>query len=200
MTEFPTFAWNPAKMKTLILLSFFAIDTLPSTEQLFQSLTLHHQTTTKAALAQFDETEPPQWMNYIPSIGIGYTPQGEPRPTASFSLAQIITAKRNRQERERQRAAILANAEIELHQLQSQLSAMLQEYSQALLDLETRKQIFEIDKQIFELAKSQYENAEMSPTEFLPKWKAFLLQELEMEMKKTELIRIEQNISLFINW
>ncbi|MCR9289144.1 MAG: hypothetical protein NXI23_17350 [Bacteroidetes bacterium] len=172
---------------------------LPPTDSLFAALEKHHASVTAAQLAEFDETTTKKWMNYIPSVGIGYTPSGDPRPTASFSLAQIITAKRNQQERERRRAVILAKAEIELQQLKSKLSSMLQEYELLKLELRTREQIHEIDKQLFQLAKAQYENAEMSPVEFLPKEKAFLIQGLEIEIKKTELIKMMQNISLLIN-
>jgi hypothetical protein len=171
---------------------------LPPIDSLFAALEKHHATITAAQLAEFDETTTKKWMNYIPSVGIGYTPSGDPRPTASFSLSQIITAKRNQQERERRRAAILAKAEIELQQLKSQLTSMLQEYELLKLELRTREQIHEIDKQLFQLAKVQYENAEMSPVEFLPKEKAFLLQGLEIEIKKAELLKMKQKILIFI--
>ena len=167
---------------------------LPPTDSLFSALEKHHATITAAQLAEFDQTTTKKWMNYIPSVGIGYTPSGAPRPTASFSLSQIITAKRQQQERERRRTAILAKAEIELQSLKSQLSSMLQEYELLKLDLSTREQIHEIDKQLFQLAKAQYENAEMSPVEFLPKEKAFLLQGLEMEIKKAKVLKIKQKI------
>jgi hypothetical protein len=169
---------------------------LPPTDSLFAALEKHHATITAAQLAEFDETTTKKWMNYVPSVGIGYTPSGEPRPTASFSLSQIITAKRNQQERERRRTAILAKAEIELQQLKSQLSSMLQEYELLRLELRTREQIYEIDRQLYELAKVQYENAEMSPVDFLPKEKAFLLQGLELEMKKVELLKMNQKIKV----
>jgi hypothetical protein len=171
---------------------------LPPTDSLFAALEKQHATTTAAQLAEFDETTTKKWMNYVPSVGIGYTPSGDPRPTASFSLSQIITAKRNQQERERRRAAILAKAEIELQQLKLQLTSMIQEYDLLKLELRTREQIHEIDRQLFELAKAQYENAEMSPVEFLPKEKAFLLQGLEIEMKKRELLKMKQKVLFYI--
>jgi hypothetical protein len=172
---------------------------LPPTDSLFAALEKHHASITAAQLAEFDETNTKKWMNYIPSVGIGYTPSGAPRPTASFSLSQIITAKRQQQERERRRTAILGKAEIELQQLKSQLTSMLQEYDFLKLELRTREQIHEIDRQIFQLAKVQYENAEMSPVEFLPKEKAFLQQELEVEKKKAALSKKKQNLLLLMN-
>lgn len=173
---------------------------LPPTDSLFAALEKHHATITAAELTEFDETTTKKWMNYIPSVGIGYTPSGAPRPTASFSLSQIITAKRQHQERERRRTAILAKAEIELQNLKSQLSSMLLEYELLKLELRTREQIHEIDRQIFELAKVQYENAEMSPVEFLPKEKAFLLQKLEIERQKQAFLRIERDIILMAKY
>ncbi|MDF1866711.1 MAG: hypothetical protein P1U70_17880 [Saprospiraceae bacterium] len=171
---------------------------LPPTDSLFAAIEKHHATITAAQLAEFDETTTKKWMNYIPSVGIGYTPSGDPRPTASFSLSQIITAKRNQQDRERRRASILAKSEIELQNLKSQLASMIQEYELLKRELRTREQIHEIDKQLFQLAKTQYENAEMSPVEFLPKEKAFLLQGLEIEIKKAELLKMKQKILIFI--
>lgn len=169
---------------------------LPPTDSLFAALEKNHASITAAQLAEFDQTTTKKWMNYIPSVGIGYTPSGAPRPTASFSLSQIITAKRQQQERERRRTAILAKAEIELQSLKSQLSSMLQEYELLKLELRIREQIHEIDKQLFELAKVQYENAEMSPMEFLPKEKAFLLQGLELEQARIEILKVKREIAL----
>jgi hypothetical protein len=172
---------------------------LPPTDSLFSALEKHHATITAAQLAEFDQTTTKKWMNYIPSVGIGYTPSGAPRPTASFSLSQIITAKRQQQERERRRIAILAKAEIELQNLKSQLSSMLQEYELQKLEVRTREQIHKIDRQLFELAKVQYENAEMSPMEFLPKEKAFLLQGLDLGRLKYRIKELKRKIFNFGN-
>ena len=60
---------------------------LPTNNELHAALDRHHDRLTAATLAEFDDAPANTWMNWTPAIGIGYAPNGEPRPTASFSLA-----------------------------------------------------------------------------------------------------------------
>ncbi|MEZ4961949.1 MAG: hypothetical protein R2830_19130 [Saprospiraceae bacterium] len=175
-------------------------DTLPPASELHQSLAIHHQRLTMAALAEFDGAGPKQWMNYVPSVGIGYNLQGQPRPTMSFSLTQVFNAQRQRSDRQAKRRSIEASAALELERLHSQLDAMLQRYELMNLELATLRKVHDIEASLYELAVIDYEAAKLAPSGFLPKQKAFLESELAVMRKEMELVGLENEVLEFVGF
>lgn len=185
-------------MKLFLFLSFLShLDTLPPASQLHASIEEHHTAVTMATLAEFDDASGNTWMNWTPSVGVGYAPNGEPRPTASFSLSQVFANLERRKERKAKRRSIEEAAKLELAQLHSQLSAMLQQYDMMKLELATVREIFDIDRQLFALETAAYESAEISPMQYLPKQKAFIQSKLAVTRKEVELKEIELEILRF---
>lgn len=147
-----------------------------------------------ATLAEFDAATPGQWMNYVPSAGVGYNLQGQPRPALSFSLAQIFTAKRQRLTLQAKSRSIEA-----AHMLQSQdehrhLDELLAKLEMMELELGTMRRLHEIDRSLYELALLDYEAAKLAPVAFLPKQKAFLESELGLLRKGMEVKNLEGEI------
>ncbi len=175
-------------------------DTLPPSPQLHAALdTLHHRQLL-AALAEFDDAGPKQWMNYVPSVGIGYNLQGQPRPTMSFSLAQIFSAQRQRSDRQAKRRSIQASAALDLERLHHQLDALLQRHALLSLELATMRKVFEIEVSMYELALLDYEAAKLAPVAFLPKQKAFLESGLAVMRKEMEVAEVEGEIANLVNF
>ena len=175
-------------------------DTLPPAPALHAALDTFLNRQLLATLAEFDDTGPKQWMNYIPSVGIGYNLQGQPRPILSFSLAQIFNAKRQASDRKAKRRSIEAAAELERSQLHSQLSAMLQRHELMKLELATMRRVHEIERQLYELAVIDYEAAKLAPSGFLPKEKAFLESELNLMRKEMEVRGLESEMLTFCHY
>lgn len=175
---------------------------LPSSDSLHAALTAYQALHLAATLAEFDDATPGQWMNYIPSLGIGYSlatdaegkVTSKPRPSISFSLAQIFNARRQRLVLQAKRRSIEA-----AHALQSQaehrhLNELLAKLEMLELELETMRRLHEIDRSLYELAVLDYEAAKLAPVAFLPKQKALLESELGLLRKEMEVKKLEAEI------
>ncbi len=173
---------------------------LPTADSLHAALDTFLDRQLAAALAEFDDTGPRQWMNYVPSVGIGYNLQGEPRPTVSFSLAQVFAAQRQRADREGKRRSLIQSSELQRSQLHSQLSAMLQRYELMQIELATIRRVHDIERQLYELAVIDYEAAKLAPSAFLPKQKAFLEQQLTLRRKEMEIAELENQVLIFAHF
>ncbi len=87
---------------------------LPTKDSLHAALDTFHDRQLEAQLAEFDASKKGNWLYYLPSVGISYTPiartrtdgnlelNSEPRPTVSFSLGQVLTARRRQRDNPRQ--------------------------------------------------------------------------------------------------
>ena len=173
---------------------------LPTPEKLHASLDTFLDRQISATLAEFDDGGPRQWMNYMPSVGVGYNLQGQPRPTVSFSLSQVFTAQRQRSDRLAKRKSLIATAELNRQQAHAQLDAMLQRYQLMNLELETMRRVHAIERQLYELAVIDYEAAKLAPSGFLPKEKAFLESELGVMRKEMEATELENQLLIFAHF
>lgn len=178
---------------------------LPADSILYRSLDKYHQQLTAAELEEFDSSNRGLWMNFIPSIGIGYTPAGDPRPTTSFSLSQVLAAKRNRQSLEAKRRAINQAAQLRHQNDRHLLAGLIRQYGLLKKEFAFGKQLFEIDTELFEFYKAQFKNHELTASQFLLKRKSYLTTknnlfklESKLEEKRMEVFeaaRLELSIN-----
>lgn len=185
-------------MKILFLIAIAAsLDTLPEASQLHASIEEFHTQKVAATLAEFDDASGGNWMNWTPSVGTGFNLQGQPRPTFSFSLSQVFANIERKKEKKAKRESIIEAGKLELAELHSQLSAMLDRHRLMKLELATIREIFEIDRQLHALETAAYEAAELSPMQYLPKRKAFIQSKLNLTKKEIELANLEGEILVF---
>lgn len=163
------------------------IDSLPPDTILYQHLNTYHQSLVSAQLAEFEIATKGNWMNYIPSVGVGYAPSGEPRPTMSFSLSQVFTAQRNRESIEAKRRAIIATATL-FHQSEIRaLSNLIRQYRILESDVQFAESIYQIDQQLFQFHEAQHQNHEITASQFLMKQRDFLLKQQSLKRLKDTL-------------
>ena len=175
---------------------------LPPEYLLFAALDTfyHHQRT--AQLAEYQITEKNKWLKYIPAIGVGYTIgidnegnlKNQLRPSVSFSTNTIYQVF---QDKELRKAKIKNIEQINFLELQSEkakLSQLLQTYQLLVQDYQFLKELHEIDAQLFEIATVQFTNAELAPSVYLPKKRAFLQEGYEIFKKEQELEEMRMEI------
>lgn len=182
---------------------------LPPSDSLHAALDTFLDRQLEAQLAEFDASTKGTWLYYLPSIGIGYTPitrtgtdgqlriNSEPRPTVSFSLGQVLAARRRKKDIEAKRRSLQAKADLEWEQAHRKLNQMLQRHALLLLELETMHLTLDIDRQLFVLIQADYDEAKISPQQFLPKQKALLEAELGVQRKEMEVGNLEGEILVF---
>lgn len=194
-------------MKLLLLFLFChpvgtCSDTLPPATELHAALSAHQALQLAATLVEFDDATPGQWMNYIPSLGIGYSlatdKEGKiatkPRPSISFSLSQIFNARRQRLAIQAKRRSIEATHALQSQDEHHQLDELLAKLQLQQLELETMRQLHEIDRSLYELAVLDYDAAKLAPVDFLPKQKAYLQSGLDLQRKEMVVKGLEGEI------
>ena len=83
-------------MKILLLLTLLQLDTLPPKEALFASIDSFYAIQTQAELLEYQESRKGEWLKFLPSVGITYTLDGQPRPSIGYSTNIIYSAKKVR--------------------------------------------------------------------------------------------------------
>lgn len=197
-------------MKILLLIAHLHLaDTLPPADQLHAALDTFLTRQLAAQLAEFDESKKGNWLYYLPSVGIGYTPiaksgsdgnirfDNAPRPTLSFSLGQVLNARRRDRDIRAKRESLAASAALDREKAHRELDRLLHRHALLLLELETMRRVQEIDHQLFVLVQADYDAARISPQQFLPKQKAFLEGELGVMRKEMEVGNLEGEIRAF---
>ena len=186
----------------IFVLALAHLDSLPPNDRLFLALQAHHDRLLEAQLAEFDLSRRGQWMNYVPSIGIGYALSSDangnlsskPRPSISFSLAQVFSARRQRLDRLAKRRSIQAAADIALDNDHRALLALLARLQILHLELDALQKSLDIELQLFHLAEIDYETANLSPKDFLPKQKNLIDAQLALAKKSSEILALEASI------
>jgi hypothetical protein len=200
-------------MKLLLLIVHLQLaDTLPPADQLHAALDTFLTRQLAAQLVEFDESKKGNWLYYLPSVGIGYTPitksgpdgdirfDNAPRPTLSFSLGQVLNARRRDRDLRAKRESLAASAALDREKAHRELDRLLHRYALLLLELETMRRVQEIDRQLFVLIQADYDAARISPQQFLPKQKAFLEGELAVQRKEMEVVGVEGEILNFAHF
>jgi hypothetical protein len=163
------------------------LDSLPPDSILYKNLATYHQSLVTAQLSEFEISAKGNWMNYVPSVGVGYAPSGEPRPTMSFSLSQIFTAQRNREIIEAKRRAITATATLLYQSEIRKLQALLHQFQIIQSDIRFANSIHQIDIQLFQFYETQHRNSEITASQFLLKKRDMLTKEQNIKKIETSL-------------
>lgn len=185
---------------------------LPTPDSLHNALDTFLDRQLAAQLAEFDESKKGDWLYYLPSVGISYTPiaksgsdgdirfDNAPRPTLSFSLGQVLNARRRDRDLRSKRESLAASAALDREKAHRELDRLLHRLALLLLELETMRRVQEIDRQLFVLIQADYDAARISPQQFLPRQKAFLEGELAVQRKGMEVAGLEGEILSFAHF
>lgn len=178
------------------------IDSLPSTNDLIQSLEAYYQKQISADLTEFQISEKGKWLKYIPSIGIGYTLgtgnedelKNILRPSISFNTGIIYKVKQDKEVRRAKMAGIKKQLVLALEKEKLHLQTLLRKYRDRQEELAFLEKLQEIDSQLFEIASIQFTNAELAPSAYLPKKRAYLQKQYSLFKLQQELRDLEGDI------
>ena len=164
-----------------LVTSVFGItDTLPSEAELYKSLATYYEQKTQAELIEFEETTKGEWLKYLPSVGITYTLDNQPRPAASLNTGIIYQAKKSKQRRASKRKAIVQVNRLAHQEDRIRLRQLLDQYRMEQEALVFQEDIFEIDRQLFLIEEAKYEKNQIPPSEFLKIKRGYLVKGFEL--------------------
>ena len=165
-------------------------DTLPPVEQLFASIQNYYQQVAHAELLEFQESTKGEWLKYIPNVGMTYTVAGQPRPSVSFSTSVIYQAKKGKQLRAAKIRSIESSTLLLIQQEQRKLLQLIAQYEQELRSLAVATEIQAIETAIFEIQETKFRNRELTPLEYLPLKRNYLLKGYELGEKRKGIDRL----------
>lgn len=157
---------------------------LPSQDSLFVCVDSFYHQSLAAELKAFESNPKDYWMNFVPSVGVGYNLQGKPRPSVSFSLNSLFQVRQQKRQVAAMRESIILKNHLERDKTKSSVANLYSQIKILQSDLAFSNQVFDIEKQLFEFYEKQNQNNDIKPSEFLVKKIAFL--------KKEESIRIQK--------
>lgn len=164
---------------------------LPSQDSLFASVDSFYNQSLAAELKAFESNPKDYWMNFVPSVGIGYTPSGAPRPSVSFSLNSLLQVRSQKRQIAAMRESILLKNHLERASTKRQVQLVIRKIDLLKEDFVFAHKVFAIDQELFEFYQKQADNNDITPSNFLGKKKDFL--------KKKESIRLqEREINLLV--
>lgn len=187
-------------MKNLILFLLFPtfvfckVDSLPPIELLHASIDSFYNSKIQAEILEFETPEALAWMKWMPSIGVAYTPSGQPRPSASWSTNIIYTARKEKDLRIAKIESIKLVNELARSADHEKLKTMIREYDFLIQDIAFGNQMIEIDRQLFDLMKRKFEAAEVDSRTWLTAQKDMKRKEYEVFVKQRDVLRMESEI------
>lgn len=134
---------------------------------------------------------------YLPTIGLTYTLDGEPRPALNFSTSVLYQAQRDKKARAAKRQSIRAQQLEAAHQAKARLTALLLRYEQLQQAVATQRAIHAVEQQLFAIAQSEYENQLLAPSDYLQAQRTYLLQQQTLQQKEQQLQLLVAEILAF---
>ena len=169
-------------------------DTLPPLLLLYAAIDTFHAHTACADLLELQESRRGNWLKYLPTLGLAYTPSGAPRPGLSYSSAVIYQAKKDKQTRAAKRLAILEQAQLAARRDKTALGPLLERHRSAERELAAALQLLELDRELLSYWQQELAAKNIGPVEFLGKRKAFMEQETGIERLRDRLRELEAEL------
>lgn len=177
-----------------------APDSLPDRSLLLASIDSFYARRSHALLLELEESRQGDWLRYLPALGITYTAQGAPRPTLSFSSSLLHTYRKERQQRNARRQAILAQALLDADADKRKLLQLLQACSHTSLDLQTKREVHALDSALFAFHTQQSQSLALLPSEFLAKKREFLLKSLDLQQLEAKRSALLAEVLSLARW
>ena len=166
----------------------------PPLATLHASIDTFHAHAAHSSLLELQESRRGNWLKYLPTLGLAYTPSGAPRPGLSYSSAVIYQAKKDKQTRAAKRLAILEQAQVAARRDKEALLPYLERHLSLRRELAAALQLLELDRELLSYWQQELAAKNIGPVEFLGKRKAFMEQETGIERLRDWLQELEAEL------
>lgn len=173
---------------------------LPPLPDLEATLTTFIEIERDAKLRAFDEVKSSDWTDVLPSVGIAYTPAGDPRPSASWSPLQILDRKEQKKKRKMDRESIYLSYELYLTDRLYKLRQLYQDFIIDLDALKLKQSTIEIDEKLYAIDIKKYDENIIKPSEFLKAKKTILIIRADIKKMEQELMKRKNEVLYEAKW
>jgi hypothetical protein len=181
-----------------LLFLTFALDTLPTTPSLYESLSKKHASISQADQTEFQHSEKLPFLKYIPNLGITYTLEGKPRPHISFDFGVIYRIIQDKEIKKQKLLSIREHARLNHTKDIEKLTELLKKHQLLITELDFIQELISIDKELLQLYEADLKAAILSPTEFLIKKKSMIDEKKKLLQKQIEIQSLEAEIISFV--
>ena len=173
---------------------------LPHLEALTATLTTYTELERDAQLKVLDSRKTAPIIDLLPSLGVAYTPTGDPRPSASWSPLQILDRKDRKKQNRQAKESIILSYELILTDRIYKLNQLYQDYTAEAAQVMIEKEMLAIDEKLFEIAQAKYEQNLIKPSEYLKQKKSILSARAELKAIEMELMKKRNAILYEAKW
>ncbi len=187
----------------LVLIPSYPLESdlyLPPLQELENSLITFIEIERDAKLRSFDQVKSSDWQDALPSLGLAYTPAGDPRPSISWSPLQILDRKEQKKRRKMDRESIYLGYEILITDRLYRLRQLYQDYMIDLDALTLKQSTIEIDEKLYAIQVKKYEENLIKPSEYLQAKKRILLIRADIETMRQELMKRKNEVLYEAKW
>lgn len=167
---------------------------LPSSILLYESLDSFHSQQTKARLLELKTQHKADWLRYLPTLGLAYTPDGQPRPTLSWSSTLLYTSQKQQQSKKAKALALQQQAILDLQSDRIRLRGLLRQWDYLQQDIQAQALQFQLDQQLFDIEQQKYDNQQLLPSEFLKIKRQFAQKKYALLIRQRELVELKNEI------
>ena len=140
---------------------------LPADSLLISSLVKYYEAERVAQIKPYEIEESKKWIKYLPSVGLAYNLQGQPRPSFSYSPLSILESKKSDKLRDAAKEAVLLNYDLLISDRVEELKAKIREYKLKLELYDMRLEVIELDLKLYEIEETKYEEDLIKPSEYI---------------------------------
>ena len=140
---------------------------LPHDSILIKSLKVFYEAERSAQITPYEIQESKPWIKYLPSVGVAYNLQGQPRPSLSYSPLSVLESKKNDKLRDAAKQAVLLNYDLLISDRVGELKAKIREYELKLELYDMRIEVIELDMKLFEIEETKYKENLIKPSEYI---------------------------------
>lgn|GEM_PF-1183123 len=176
------------------------VDSMPALMELELTLTQYTYQERDAQLAAHNRTKTKPWKELLPSIGVGYTAGGSPRPTASWSPLQIIDKKERENKIINDRESIMLSYEVILDDRLYKLRQLYADYNLDKRILESQRSTLLIDEELFEITERKFQEHLIKPSEYLAAKRGIISARSAVEVMELELRKLGNGVRYWGRW
>lgn len=180
-------------MKTLLLSIIFL---LPGLGDLMTSIDEYWNIEKEARIKQFEVMEQKPWTKFLPSVGVAYNLQGQPRPSVSISLNKIYDNLQQKQIREVTKEGIIRGLELERQQNKLEVQELYLNLLNQNILFEISTEQAKIDSILFSFTEQEYNKPipEILPSEYFQRKKNYISVEKGLLIESMKLKELERRI------
>ncbi len=194
-------------MRVLLFLFFIsnfygslASDSIPDINLLFESIDSFYAQSTRAQVAEFEAPEELAWMKYVPAVGVTYTLDGKPRPSASWSTNIIYNARQDKNLRLAQIDGVGKINELLAAEDKRRVQELVTEFNYLKEDIRFSEELILIDKELFDLLKRKFDDGDLDSSSWLKAKKDLKQKEYNLFTKDRDVLKLRSEILLVAKW